>query len=495
VLKKYEGKIYERLFAYNRPDLWMLVLGSVGALLNGAIYPVFSLFLARMIEVLTYLQYGLGGTSQSDANFQALVFLLLGIGSFVFGSLQTSLFTLVGDRLTKRIRVDCYRKILKMPVYWFDVPKNNAGSLTARLATDCQLVNGLTSDLIGTTIQTISCLATGVIIAFVYEWRTSLVTFGLMPIMIGAGIINMKFMMGFSEKTDEAYKDSSSIIMEAMVNIRTVISFGVENSIAAKYNEKLIQPFELAKRKGNLAGIFYGLSKATMYIVFALIFYIGALFVRDCNVKFVDVFTALYAIMFAAMRTGNNMQFMPDMAASKNSAANLFEILDGEDEDQVQKRQNSKMLSTGGTNGKIDIVAVSFKYPSRNAYTLTDVSLSIVPGSKVAFVGPSGCGKSTITQILLRYYEPEKGEIFLDGVNIKDYDIHYLRKLFGVVSQEPVLFNASFRENIRYNVATATDEDIRMAAQTSNALEFIEGNEPIDVKLLKQEPEEPEEEP
>ena len=116
--------------------------------------------------------------------------------------------------------------------------------------------------------------------------------------------------------------------------------------------------------------------------------------------------------------------------------------------------------------------------------------MSIVPGSKVAFVGPSGCGKSTITQILLRYYEPEKGEIFLDGVNIKDYDIHYLRKLFGVVSQEPVLFNASFRENIRYNVATATDEDIRMAAQTSNALEFIEGNEPIDVKLLKQEPEE-----
>lgn len=372
-----------------------------------------------------------------------------------------------------------------MPVSWFDVPKNNAGSLTARLATDCQLVNGLTSDLIGTTIQTISCLVTGIVIAFVYEWRTSLVTFGLMPIMIGSGIINMKFMVGFSEKTDEAYKDSSSIIMEAMVNIRTVTSFGVENSIAAKYNEKLIQPFELAKRKGNLAGIFYGLSKATMYIIFALIFYIGALFVRDYNVKFVDVFTALYAIMFAAMRTGNNMQFMPDMAASKNSAANLFEVLDGEDEEQIQKRENSKMVATGGTNGKIDIVDVSFKYPSRNNYTFTNLSLNIAPGSKVAFVGPSGCGKSTITQILLRYYEPEKGQIFIDGINIKDYDIHYLRQLFGVVSQEPVLFNASFRENIKYNVKNATDEDIRAAASTSNALEFIEGTEFIEDKLVK----------
>lgn len=273
--------------------------------------------------------------------------------------------------------------------------------------------------------------------------------------------------------------------MEAMVNIRTVTSFGVENSIAAKYNEKLIKPYELAKRKGNLAGIFYGLSKASMYIVFALIFYIGALFVRDANVKFVDVFTALYAIMFAAMRTGNSMQFMPDMAASKNSAANLFEILDGEDEEQIQMKQESKMITKGGENGKIDIEGISFKYPSRNTYTFVNFSLKIVPGSKVAFVGPSGCGKSTITQILLRYYEPEKGDIFLDGVNIKDYDIRYLRKLFGVVSQEPVLFNASFRENIRYNVENATDEDIRSAAATSNALEFIEGNEPLDVKMIK----------
>lgn len=213
-----------------------------------------------------------------------------------------------------------------------------------------------------------------------------------------------------------------------------------------------------------------------MYLVFALIFYIGAIFVRDFNIKFVDVFTALFAITFAAMRTGNSMQFMPDIAASKNSAANLFEILDGEDEEQIQKKDNSKMITTGGTNGKIDIVKISFKYPSRQTYTFTDFSLSISPGSKVAMVGPSGCGKSTIMQILLRYYEPEKGEIMLDGVNLKDYDIYYLRRLFGVVSQEPVLFNASFRDNIKYNTTLATDDQIRAAAQTANALEFIEGN-------------------
>jgi ATP-binding cassette subfamily B (MDR/TAP) protein 1 len=121
-----------------------------------------------MIKTLTYLQYGIGTTARSDANMQAIVFLILAVASLVFGLIQTWLFTLVGDRLTKRIRSDCYRKILKMPVSWFDIPKNNAGSLTSRLAADCQLVNGLSSDLIGTAIQTISCLVTGIAIAFAY---------------------------------------------------------------------------------------------------------------------------------------------------------------------------------------------------------------------------------------------------------------------------------------------------------------------------------------
>lgn len=138
-----------------------------------------------------------------------------------------------------------------------------------------------------------------------------------------------------------------------MINIRTVMSFGVANTIAKKYDEKLVEPYELAKKKGNLAGIFYGLSRFVMFVNFAVIFYVGTLFVRDYGVSFGDIFTALFAIMFAAMRTGNNMQFMPDIAASKNSAANLFSIMDGEDEDQLQEKQQSRMIAEGGTTGNI----------------------------------------------------------------------------------------------------------------------------------------------
>lgn len=195
-MKKYEDTVFKRLFQYNRPDMCLMFAGMVAALLNGCIFPVFSLFLAKMIEVLTYLQ--LGGSSQAEANTQALVFFLLAIASFIFGSAQIGIFGIVGDRMTHRLRIDCYKKILRMPLPWFDIPKNNAGSITARLSTDCQQVNGLTSNLVGITLQNISCLLSGIIIAFVYEWRITLVTLGLIPFMIGAGMIQMKFNVGFS---------------------------------------------------------------------------------------------------------------------------------------------------------------------------------------------------------------------------------------------------------------------------------------------------------
>lgn len=127
--------------------------------------------------------------------------------------------------------------------------------------------------------------------------------------------------------------------------------------------------------------------------------------------------------------------------------------------------------------GDIVLKDIKFKYETRSEYLFNGFNLKIPYGEKVAFVGTSGCGKSTILAFLQRFYEPESGTIMLNGVNIKDYDIHYLREQFGVVSQEPVLFNASFKENIKYNLEKATDEDIVKATRQAHAYDFIMGND------------------
>jgi ATP-binding cassette subfamily B (MDR/TAP) protein 1 len=142
-----------------------------------------------------------------------LIFLILGIIAFILCFIHVTLFNIVGETITRRIRIETFYKILKMPVPWFDIPRNNAGTLTARLSTDCQMVNTVTTTTASIIVQNISTLVSAVIIAFVNEWRTSLVALGLLPLMIICGVIQMSFSTGFSDKTDAAYKDSSNLIM------------------------------------------------------------------------------------------------------------------------------------------------------------------------------------------------------------------------------------------------------------------------------------------
>jgi ATP-binding cassette subfamily B (MDR/TAP) protein 1 len=126
--------------------------------------------------------------------------------------------------------------------------------------------------------------------------------------------------------------------------------------------------------------------------------------------------------------------------------------------------------------GDIEFRDVVFKYPSRKTHTvLKNISFRITHGQKVAFFGSSGSGKSTIVNLILRFYEPDQGEILLDGMDIKRYDLATLRSYFGVVTQEPYLFNATIRENICYDAEDMEDAKLRRYATQANCLEFIEG--------------------
>jgi ATP-binding cassette subfamily B (MDR/TAP) protein 1 len=270
--------------------------------------------------------------ARKDVNVYALIYFLLGLFSFFVNLLQMVIFSNIGQTITQKIRYQTYGKMLRMPIPWFDNPKNNAGNLTSKLSADCKNVNGLITTFIAITLQNVTSLVAGIVIAFIFEWRTSLVALGLIPFMIIAGVVQMQFTTGFSDKSDAAYKESSQLIMESMMNIRTVSSFGYENVVFHKYEQKLKEPFELAIKKGNCSGLLFGFSQIVMFIIFALIFYIGTIFIRDNpGVTVNDVFTAIYAITFSAMTVGNNAHFLPDMASGKNAAASLFEILDSED--------------------------------------------------------------------------------------------------------------------------------------------------------------------
>lgn len=226
-MEKYEKVIFGRLFTYASDKKLLFFIGFFVSVGNGLIFPAFSIFLSKMLAILVKFSDN-ASQARTDANLYALIFLLLAIASLILNLIQHTIFTNIGESVTEKIRNETYLKILKMPVPWFDKPKNSSGNISTRLASDCHTVNGLLTTYLGLLIQILTTLISGIIIAFLYEWRTSLVAFGLLPIMIISGAIQMAFTQGFSDKTDKAYKDSSSLITEAMNYIRTVTSFGSE---------------------------------------------------------------------------------------------------------------------------------------------------------------------------------------------------------------------------------------------------------------------------
>jgi ATP-binding cassette subfamily B (MDR/TAP) protein 1 len=173
------------------------------------------------------------------------------------------------------------------------------------------------------------------------------------------------------------------------------------------------------------------------------------------DVSLLNIFYAIMAITWAGWYAGNNFYFMPDVVEGKRSAQALFDILDTEDEDQLQVRHGSKMQKTP-IRGNIEFRNVSFGY-KKGQTTIANLSLTIKQGEKAAFVGPSGCGKSTLVQLLQRFYDCN-GLIIVDGVDVRDYELHYLRSHFAIVSQEPSLFTGTLRENIKYNLDASQEQ-------------------------------------
>jgi len=207
--------------------------------------------------------------------------------------------------------------------------ERSEGKETARiLSGDCQAVNGLTSQLLSDILENTTTLIVGLVIAFANCWQITLVSLGLIPILLLAGKAQMNFTVGFSTETDEAYKRSHDIVLNSILNYRTILAFNLVGEMQGRYDELLEEPMKIAIKKGNIAGLLYGLSQMILSCILALIFFIGSLFIQNLDVNVLNVFTAIYAIMFAAIQAGGNLQFVPNIIQLKVAAVNIFKVLD-----------------------------------------------------------------------------------------------------------------------------------------------------------------------
>ena len=191
------------------------------------------------------------------------------------------------------------------------------------------------------------------------------------------------------------------------------------------------------------------------------------------------VFLATFAIMFGGYAAGQASQFGPDVGRAKKAALSIFSYIDIPSKiNAVDIPESMRKIEAKGFKGEIEFRDVWFRYPTRkNEWVFKGLNLKINPNESIAVVGESGSGKSTLVNLVLRFYDPDHGQVLIDGIDSREYNIKDLRQRMGLVMQEPTLFNYTIRENILYGKSFASDMEVREAAEVANALEFIEAND------------------
>ncbi|KAF8042949.1 hypothetical protein BT93_A1322 [Corymbia citriodora subsp. variegata] len=459
-----------RLARLNKPEIPVLLIGTVAAVANGVILPIFGILISSVIKTFYEPPHEL----RKDSKFWALMFLVLGIASFVAYPARTYLFSVAGCKLIERIRLMCFEKVVHMEVGWFDEPDHSSGAIGARLSADAASVRALVGDALAQMVQNMASAAAGLVIAFVASWQLAFIILALIPLIGVNGYVQVKFMKGFSADAKMMYEDASQVATDAVGSIRTVASFCAEEKIMQLYKKKCEGPMRTGIRQGLISGIGFGISFFLLFCVYATSFYAGARLVKDGKTTFSDVFRVFFALTMAAIGISQSSSFTPDSTKAKGAAASIFAIIDRKSKLDPSDESGTKL---DNVKGEIELRHVSFKYPSRpDIQIFRDLSLTIRSGKTVALVGESGSGKSTVVALLQRFYDPDSGHITLDGVDIKQLQLKWLRQQMGLVSQEPVLFNETIRANIAYGKdGDATEQEILAASELANAHKFISG--------------------
>ncbi|XP_078320541.1 ATP-dependent translocase ABCB1-like isoform X1 [Crassostrea virginica] len=459
-----------RILKMNAPEWPFILFGSLGAIINGGAQPAFAIIFSEILGT-----FALTSTSEQEDKMLMWTLLMVGVGvvSFITYLTQGYCFSVSGENLTLRLRKSCFRALMRQDMEYFDDPKNSTGALTTRLATEAAEVQGASGAQLGTMLQNLANIGTGVIIGFVYGWQLTLVILAFIPIIGIAGVLQMKLLEGVSGQNKEALEESGKTATEAIENIRTVASLCQEDRMLVLYKEQLDPPYKTALRKSHLTGIAFAASTAVMFFAYATAFYFGAYMIKENEMTYTEVFLVFSAIVFGAMAMGESSAFAPDAGKATKSATLIFKLLDREPKIDPYSEEGIK---DENFTSAVTFKDVRFRYPNRpDVEVLQGLNLEVTPGETLALVGASGCGKSTTMQLIERFYDPEAGDVMLDKNCVKDLNVQWLRQQIGIVSQEPVLFDCSIAENIAYgdNSREVPMAEIIEAARKANIHEFI----------------------
>ncbi|KAK4482118.1 hypothetical protein RD792_009257 [Penstemon davidsonii] len=460
---------FYKLFSFS--DSWdkiLMFVGTISAIGNGLNPPLMAFLFGELADAFGRNQNDRVMPLVSDVSLK-LVYVALGCGTAAF--LQVACWMITGERQAARIRTLYLRNILKQDISFFD-KEVNTGEVIGRMSGDTVLIQDAMGEKVGKFVSLMATFFGGFVIAFTKEWLLTLVMLSsIPPLMISGGIMS-HVVSKMASRGQNAYASAAVVVEQTIGAIRTVVSFTGEKQAVSNYNKSLEKAYKSAVHEGLATGLGLGSVMFVMFCSYALAVWYGAKMILENGHSGGEIFTVIVAVLTGSLSLGQASPCMTAFAAGRAAAFKMFETINREPEiDPFDTR--GKILSD--ICGDIELKDVCFSYPARPTEEIFNgFSLTIPHGTTVALVGQSGSGKSTVISLIERFYDPRAGEVLIDGINLKEFQLKWIRSKIGLVSQEPVLFMGSIKENISYGKDGATDQEIRAAAELANAAKFLD---------------------
>ncbi|XP_053957186.1 multidrug resistance protein homolog 65 [Anastrepha ludens] len=412
----------------------------------------------------------------NDSISYGILLTLASIIMFISGVLSVDIFNIVALRQITRMRKILFETVIRQDIEWHDMATKQ--NFTQQIIDDIEKVRDGISEKVAHFLYLIFGFIITVCISFAYGWKLTLAVSAYIPIVIVLNYFVGKYQSKLTKREQESYAGAGNIVEEVLTSIRTVVAFGAERKESERYDNYLIPARKASQRKGAFSGFSEGVLKSMLFLSCAGAFWYGVnLIIDNRNVEDKEYTPAILMIAFFGIIVGadniaRTAPFLESFSIARGSATNIFKVIDTKS--KIDPLSSDGKLINYGLRGEIEFKDVFFRYPSRPDVIIhRGINLKVNKGQTVALVGSSGCGKSTCIQLLQRFYDLIFGSITLDGLDIRKYNIHWLRSNIAVVGQEPVLFQGTIADNISYGKTNATQREIEAAAKTTGVHDFI----------------------
>ncbi len=458
-----KNKTLNRCYKIAKPHLKTIVIVSLSSILI-TLLEIFKPYLVKTV-IDDFLKFGISEKGFLTINMIGAVYLLVVILGNILEFVTKTKTNIMGEEILYTLRNKIYKYTQDANVKFHD--KTPAGKLFVRITNDVEDISALFKDVVSTIFKDIISIFAIIGIIIYFNWKLSLLALAVIPFVIITSVILTIILNKIYDESKIIRTNLNTFLAESIYGAKLIKVFNIQKEKQQECEDLTQGFFKKRVPAAIFEGLFPGAMKLFENIAITIIICacINNWFEISLEVGYIYIFVSYIKSLFEPInRTIDNIEIVQEAIVSINKIYDILEQTEYlEDFDSGIELEN--------VTGKLEFKNVWFAYEKDN-WILKDISFTINPGETIALVGKTGSGKTTITNLVNRFYDVQKGEILLDGVNIKDINKRSLRRHIGTVLQDPFIFARSIKDNIKLN-KKISDEEIKKAIEMSSANEFI----------------------